>query len=374
MGKGGNDMAEKIIKFPLKMKNGALVRNLEDLRENADVDSIMRYYTDGKLKLWCKAYGLNDLADKLPDRDKAYIENILELFGIELHEEKIDKYVARNFGYNFEKSSYKVTADIDEKKAVDSEEIKEETKKLLGDESIDLDEYVIDVLPVWDEDRIDKYRVIITNDNEDQYFRFSLLNEEREDYSEELYKKDLILKIAYAVKEMINCVNENRNRSKSKKKKFGILKKGDIVEFGTYEGEPLKWRVINTSYDRIYVLCERILSVMQFDHQSKKWEESYLRKWLNEEFYKTAFDNDEMECIKEVNNDKITLLSDAEAEDFMTLDERKLGSSTWWLRSAFPCNPAHETNDVWFVFRDGSLDGIGASYTRGVRPALYIDY
>lgn len=58
-------MARRMIKFPLKMKNGAEVRNIEELRENADVESIMKYYFSGQLNLWCKAYGYNDFSDNL---------------------------------------------------------------------------------------------------------------------------------------------------------------------------------------------------------------------------------------------------------------------------------------------------------------------
>ncbi len=44
-------MARKI-RFPLRMKNGAEVRTLEELRENFDLESVLGYYTDGKLQTW----------------------------------------------------------------------------------------------------------------------------------------------------------------------------------------------------------------------------------------------------------------------------------------------------------------------------------
>ena len=44
-------MAKKI-RFPLKMKNGAEVRSLDELKENFDLESVLGYFTDGKLQTW----------------------------------------------------------------------------------------------------------------------------------------------------------------------------------------------------------------------------------------------------------------------------------------------------------------------------------
>lgn len=44
-------MARKI-RFPLKMKNGAEVRTLDELKENFDLESVLGYFTDGKLTTW----------------------------------------------------------------------------------------------------------------------------------------------------------------------------------------------------------------------------------------------------------------------------------------------------------------------------------
>ena len=42
----------KRIKFSLKMANGEQVRNIDDLRENFDLSSVMGYFADGKLLTW----------------------------------------------------------------------------------------------------------------------------------------------------------------------------------------------------------------------------------------------------------------------------------------------------------------------------------
>ena len=42
----------RIIRFPLKMKNGAEIRTLDELKENFDLESVLGYFTDGKLATW----------------------------------------------------------------------------------------------------------------------------------------------------------------------------------------------------------------------------------------------------------------------------------------------------------------------------------
>ena len=43
------EMAKKI-KFPLEMKDGVMVRTIEELRENFDVEKLVEHYESGKLE------------------------------------------------------------------------------------------------------------------------------------------------------------------------------------------------------------------------------------------------------------------------------------------------------------------------------------
>lgn len=140
---------------------------------------------------------------------------------------------------------------------------------------------------------------------------------------------------------------------------------GKNFKFGKYDGNALRWRVLNIENDIMYVLCETIICDKAFYNSGNDWNKSTLRKWLNEEFYKNAFDNEEKECIKEVNSDKVTLLSKEEAEKLMTQQERSLGSY-WWLRSASP----RDSYDAWIVYSGGSLSDAYVIGAHGVRPAL----
>ncbi len=85
-------MARKI-RFPLKMKNGAEVRTLEELRNNFDLESVLGYFMDGKLATW--------LADRYYDIESQKVSELnanssdlkaqlCAVFGIEFAEEQAD--------------------------------------------------------------------------------------------------------------------------------------------------------------------------------------------------------------------------------------------------------------------------------------------
>ena len=62
-------MAKKI-KFPLKMKNGVPIRNIDELRENFSLDDAVVYLANGKLVTWLRDRYLNDLADEISTLDE----------------------------------------------------------------------------------------------------------------------------------------------------------------------------------------------------------------------------------------------------------------------------------------------------------------
>ncbi|MBR3447790.1 MAG: sel1 repeat family protein [Oscillospiraceae bacterium] len=76
----------KIIRFPLQMKDGTAVRTLEELQEHFDLESVLGYFADGKLKTWLANQYYEVLAEKVaalssdtPDLNA----KLCEIFGVE---------------------------------------------------------------------------------------------------------------------------------------------------------------------------------------------------------------------------------------------------------------------------------------------------
>lgn len=91
----------------------------------------------------------------------------------------------------------------------------------------------------------------------------------------------------------------------------------DSIYFGSYYQtnenykEPIKWRVLSVEGDDAFIISDKSLDCKSFADTEKgtSWEKSTIRKWLNIDFYNTAFDNEEQTCIKEtdvINNDYYT--------------------------------------------------------------------
>ena len=123
---------------------------------------------------------------------------------------------------------------------------------------------------------------------------------------------------------------------------------GSYVNYGRYEQdknkengpEPIEWLVIDAKEGRALLLSRYALDEQpynSFDAKNITWENCTLRKWLNEQFYSSAFTADEQNSILETNvdnsrsqgmslsnylggndtEDNVFLLSDAEIEDVM---------------------------------------------------------
>ncbi len=136
-------MARRLPKFPLEMANDAKVRSIEELRENADVKSIVAYFLDGRLKRWCDAWRYDSLSEKLEDVTAELIKNIYDVIEIPVDESEIEAYVKENSTHINGKS---VGTDNDEE-IVDDEELKKKLKPYV-DPDVNLSDYSVDLLPV----------------------------------------------------------------------------------------------------------------------------------------------------------------------------------------------------------------------------------
>ncbi len=210
---------------------------------------------------------------------------------------------------------------------------------------------------------------------------------------------------------------------------FSKVKKGDTIKFGTYEQDfpldgrdPIEWVVLDKTKDRMLVMSKYALDCLPYNTEDTyvTWENCTLRKWLNEEFYKTAFNKTEKAMIRKTKvrntntyseygsgndtKDKVFLLSteevlkksygfdtDSSAQDInrrcapsnyavrqgatryqrgdsrLTADSK--GTCPWWLRSTIGYDASNVLTEGW-VDTDGS--SVASSDGFAVRPVMVL--
>lgn len=135
------------------------------------------------------------------------------------------------------------------------------------------------------------------------------------------------------------------------------VKVGDSVYFGKYEQdgntkngkEKIEWQVLDKKGNKVLLMSKKVLDIQAY-HKAWKdvtWEESTLRKWLNEDFVKEAFASNEKKKIQDskIKNkdnkaehwhtkggndttDKVFLLSIDETKKYFKEDENRKGEIT----------------------------------------------
>ena len=215
------------------------------------------------------------------------------------------------------------------------------------------------------------------------------------------------------------------------------LKQGDYIGFGTYEQdgnegsgrESIEWQVLNNDGEKVLLISRYILDYQPYNELNDDifWEESSLRKWLNDDFYNCAFsdfekniildavihsdekpeyENDVYECvdkvfilsyddiintgygfdqrgyIKDIKRDSSYTVSalkkciEAKKAEIMDVTTGEMTSGSWWLRN--------RSSIIFFVGENERLytgtkiikgyysSGENLSVGDGVRPAIYI--
>lgn len=92
------------------------------------------------------------------------------------------------------------------------------------------------------------------------------------------------------------------DEAKMMKKQYSI---GDSIFFGNYPQDadeivrPIEWMVLKKE-DKVLLLSKYVLDSQSYDGSWKEitWEMSYIREWLNNEFYGIAFNNAEKKKIQ----------------------------------------------------------------------------
>ena len=107
-------MAKKI-KFPLEFSNGVKVRTLEELQQYADVESILRYYHNEKLKIWLEARDYNDIVSQIlsiDTSDTSYVNKLCNIIGIKFKDVVLPAHLQKGLRTEVEYKGANLDVDV----------------------------------------------------------------------------------------------------------------------------------------------------------------------------------------------------------------------------------------------------------------------
>ena len=147
--------------------------------------------------------------------------------------------------------------------------------------------------------------------------------------------------------------------------------RADII---TFEGR--SWRILERQATKILVISEYIIAQRRFDVISNVWENSELKKYINNDFYNSLSNEIKAKIIPNTNGDNIFFLSKEEADNYFFSDEDRIaldlqGEAHWWWLST----PGYGESNVTTVHHEGDiyLRGSDISYADcGVRPVMWL--
>lgn len=175
------------------------------------------------------------------------------------------------------------------------------------------------------------------------------------------------------------------------KESFTDAEVNDIITFGKYKENAIKWQVLAKENGKILVLSRNCIEIAPYNTTEAQvsWQDASLRKWLSDEFLAKSFSDEEKAIIADTTvgetvTDKVFILSSEEAEQYMEYASwRKAaaenyisvegtlrdGYCRWWLR-----NDGEPSAFAPYVFYDGNtFPRYGVDYDKvGVRPAMWI--
>lgn len=176
-----------------------------------------------------------------------------------------------------------------------------------------------------------------------------------------------------------------------------IIKDG----FGTYGGQPIKWKILRRYLDRnlSLLVAENAIDSKIYNKEAMAagkdaWNDSDVANWLNNEFVKEAFTEDELDLIdaRTIRNVpcKLFLLSVNDAQKLFDKDSDRIctateyakaqgvyanaadGSCPWMLRKSSDNNLLPVVTLEGQIENEDTSDATLDSEAYGIRPAMYI--
>ena len=375
----------KKIKLPLEMANGVMVRSLDELKENWDLEKIVGYFGDGRLVTWLNDRYYTDLAERVQK---------ITAIGAEAQ-----KQLCAVFGMEFKQDE-----------VVDAEAVAERKRKLDILRQFTSDDEIlknVDSVAFDQEDLKDLLRKGV-----DRIYLFKNKFSVPTNIKNKHYVGLGDVEVTISSKEYINfgelgVIFENVRFDAEYQeivKKFS-KKVGDIIKLGEWHSNPIEWQILEIRDGEALLLSKYALACKKYHKNvAITWENCDLRKWLNGEFFQTAFNGDAARSILERHvsahynsihkvdsgndtQDKVFLLSIKEATEYFRADEERACVSLffvknevyisdsracqWYLRSC-----GYNANYVATVNADGSVNSFGecvCSKNCGVRPVMWVD-
>ena len=148
----------------------------------------------------------------------------------------------------------------------------------------------------------------------------------------------LILCIHTFMSWMITCspVKAYVNKLNNPRVEFNTM---DCIYFGSYWQEdtngdgvadkndaktPVRWRILSREGNKVFLLSEEAIECMPYNNSENEdiiWENCSLRKWLNNDFYENAFNDDEKQAIKETVVENYMYTLKGTVRNYDTLDK-----------------------------------------------------
>ncbi|MCL2064117.1 MAG: DUF6273 domain-containing protein [Candidatus Cloacimonetes bacterium] len=146
----------------------------------------------------------------------------------------------------------------------------------------------------------------------------------------------------------------------------------EIVSLGGIE-----WIVLERQKNRTLLITPRTIGEKRFDERNNIWDNSEIRKFLNEEFFDIFTNAEKRRITEHITGDKVFLLSEEEVKQYFISERDRVVRdsqgqfSWWWLRSS-----GDSGDGATVVDYNGDILLISEYvnwYSFGVRPALWVN-
>ena len=398
----------KKIKLPLEMANGVMVRSLDELKENWDLEKVVEHFVTGKLTTWLNDRYYTDLAEKvenLPkDGDGRKLQQALcrvfevpceelELDVDEIAERKRRQDLLRQYTSDDEvfKNVDKVAFDQEDLAYLLDDEIDEiylfnnkftipltvEGKKYIGVG----DNVVAEIRSKKPVNFVERGIAFSNVKFDEKYAAIHKVVPEKPKFSAKV--GDIITLGKWNIKPC-GDVNEFSNALDDERKKR--------TSDGTLDD--VEWKILVIENGRALVVSKYCVDNRPYNNyisEKNIWSKSSLRNWLNTVFYEEAFSSTEKDCVVSTavadsegggSVNKIWILTKEEIEKYMPNWCDRICLGRFW--TCFGCkweevswhtrSPGPYDDRVLSVSSDGgSFEDSYVKWKLHIRPAMWVD-